>query len=90
VLEAAAAEDKAAALKELKTLLESVAAEDKARALAALKAQMEAAAAKAQAEALAALKAQLEADFERQLAALRVRAPPQQLPRMQGQHQYQC
>jgi hypothetical protein len=74
VLEAAAAEDKAAALKELKTLLESVAAEDKARALSALKSQMEAAAAKAQAEALAALKAQLEADFERQLAALRVRA----------------
>ena len=74
VLEAAAAEDKAAALKELKLLLESVAAEDKARALAALKAAMEAAAAKAQAEALAALKAQLEAEFERQLAALRVRA----------------
>ena len=79
VLEAAAAEDKAAALKELKLLLESVAAEDKARALAALKAQLEAAAAKAQAEALAALKAQLEAEFERQLAALRVRAPARKL-----------
>ena len=79
VLEAAAAEDKAAALKELKLLLESVAAEDKARALAALKAQLEAAAAKAQAEALAALKAQLEAEFERQLAALRVRTAARKL-----------
>ena len=73
VLEAAAAEDKAAALKELKLLLESVAAEDKARALAALKSDLEAAAAKAQAEALASLRSQLEEDFERQLAALRVR-----------------